>query len=71
MTWQPVIGVDGSLYHQYFFCVHENSDLADHESCFKKHLLLEFLDDLGVIEQYVRDHSNSFNVVYEIVLKVK
>lgn len=64
--WGKIQGIDGNWYLGYYFLVYERSDLADNESSFKKHLLLEFLGYLGVL-QYVKDHDQT----YEIILKVK
>jgi hypothetical protein len=60
--WSQVQGFDGNYYNCRYFCVYENSDLADNEGNFKKHLLLEFLGYLGVL-QYVRDHDQTFEIV--------
>lgn len=36
-----------------------------------RHLLLEFLADIGVVQQYVRDFVNKSETVYEIIIKIK
>lgn len=64
--WGEITGIDGNLYYGRYFVVYENSDLADNEGNFKKHLLLEFLDYLKVI-QYVKDHDST----YEIIIKAR
>jgi hypothetical protein len=67
VKWHPIIGIDGNLYFTRYFLVYENSDLADNDGNFKKHLLLEFLDYLGIITQYVKDHGET----YEIIMKAR
>jgi hypothetical protein len=64
--WGQIEGIDGNLYWGRYFTVFENSDLADNEGNFKKHLLLEFLDYLKVV-QYVRDTDQ----VFEIIIKAR
>lgn len=57
--WGSILGIDGNLYHGRYFDVMNDDDL-------KKHILLEFLSYLKVI-QYVRDHD----VTYEIIIKAR
>lgn len=64
--WNTIRGIDGNLYHCRYFYVYENSDLADNDGNFKKHLLLEFLDYLKVL-QYVKDHGET----WEIIIKAR